>query len=185
MKTSRPSPQINSGSMADIAFLLLIFFLVTTTISGNEGINRKLPQDCPPGTDCSIEIPDRNLFRILVNNQDQIMVNNELMPIDSLKDEIKRFVDNNGDTSCNYCKGNQSPTLSQSPQKAVISLQNGSLTTYGFYIDVQDEITKAYMELRTEYAKNRFNKPISELSETELEQVKKAYPFLLSEASTQ
>lgn len=185
MRTSRPSPSINSGSMADIAFLLLIFFLVTTTISGDEGINRKLPNDCPPGTDCSVPIPERNIMRIMVNNENKIMIDNgDIIEINDLKDVVKDFIDNNGDGSCVFCNGKRNISSSDSPSKAVISLQSGKFTSYNIYIHVQDEITKAYYELRAEYAKKVLKKDLNDLSEMERKKVKDAYPFILSEAET-
>ena len=116
-------PQVNAGSMSDIAFLLLIFFLVTTTISADKGINRKLPANCPPGMDCSTIIKDRNILRIQMNNQQQIMVDNEVIELNELKDIVKQFVDNNGDNTCNYCEGDGLALFSEHPNKAVISLQ--------------------------------------------------------------
>ena len=76
MRHSKLVPEVNAGSMADIAFLLLIFFLVTATISSDEGINRMLPEECPPGMDCSSIKPERNILRIDINNNDDIMVEN-------------------------------------------------------------------------------------------------------------
>ena len=182
MRTSRPSPSINSGSMADIAFLLLIFFLVTTTISGDEGINRKLPKECD---DCIVDLNERNVLQIKVNNDNKIMINNEdIIEIQDLKEIVKDFVDNNGDGSCTFCNGKQISTSSDNPSKAIVSLQSGSLTTYQHYISVQDEITKAYYELREKYSKNVLKKEVKDLNTDELKQVKEAYPFILSEAET-
>jgi len=185
MRTSRPSPSINSGSMADIAFLLLIFFLVTTTISGDQGLTRKLPHDCPPGTDCSVPIPERNILRIMVNNENKIMIDNEdIIEINDLKDVVKDFIDNNGDRSCTFCNGKQNVLSSDNPSKAVISLQSGKLASYDTYIHIQDEITKAYYELRAQYAKNVLKKDVNDLNEIEVKRLKEAYPFILSEAET-
>lgn len=182
MRTSRPSPEINSGSMADIAFLLLIFFLVTTTISGDEGMNRKLPRE---SDNTKIDYHKRNVLQIMLNNDNEIMVNGEgIVFIEELKDTVKAFVDNNGDGSCTYCNGKQSTESSMNPSKAIVSLQSGNLTSYEKYIGVQDEITKAYYELREVYAKNKFKKEVSNLTKEEMKQVQEAYPFMLSEAET-
>ena len=182
MRTSRPSPEINSGSMADIAFLLLIFFLVTTTISGDVGINRKLPRE---SDNTIIDYHQRNLLQIMLNNTNEIMVNGrDIVPIDNLKNVVKDFIDNNGDGSCTYCNGKQRTDSSVNPNKAVVSLQSGNLTTYEKYIAVQDEITKAYYELRQVYAKNKFKKEVGNLTKDEMKQVQEAYPFILSEAET-
>ncbi|MFC4722201.1 ExbD/TolR family protein [Geojedonia litorea] len=178
------SPKVNAGSMADIAFLLLIFFLVTTTISVDAGINRKLPSPCPPSMDCTDTSNDRNIFRVILGRNDQIFVGDQLIELEELKALTKSFLDNNGDGSCNYCNGKQLTSLSDHPTMAVVSLQTDKLTTYDFYIKVQDELTKAYFELREEYALKVYGKKPEALTRQELENVRAAYPFLLSEAET-
>ena len=180
----RNAPSVNAGSMADIAFLLLIFFLVTTTISADKGILRKLPENCPPGEICSKTIPDRNILRILINNQNEIMIDEKLTSINEVKNIVKVFIDNNGKSTCNYCYGEGLETLSDSPLKAVISLKHGVHTKYNSFIAVQDEISQAYYELRKVYATKIFKKSINELNKNEVVELKKAYPFILSEAET-
>jgi len=184
MRTSRSAPKVNAGSMADIAFLLLIFFLVSTTIANDTGISRKLPRNCPPGQDCKIDIHERNILRISLNNQNQIMLDEELIKIEDLKDLTKAFLDNNGDKSCNYCSGQGLSTASDNPTKAVISLLSANQTSYELFIEVQDELTKAYAELREAYVIEILGKTTKSLSIADLNTVKAAYPFLLSEAET-
>lgn len=169
--------------MADIAFLLLIFFLVTTTMDVDEGINRKLPrwdqeqiQDPPP-------IKEKNLFTVLVNANDELLVEDEYMEISELREAAKRFINNNGDGSCSYCVGGlQSPTSSVNPQKAIISLQNDRSTSYDIYIAVQNELAAAYNELRDELAQRRYGKKYKELEEKQKDQVQDLYPQKISEA---
>jgi biopolymer transport protein ExbD len=183
MKSSRnEAPKINAGSMADIAFLLLIFFLVTTTMSVDKGILRKLPTECPPGIECIKDVNERNILRISLNSKQEILINNKLVTIDKVKVIVKEFVDNNGDTTCNYCNGLQNTSSSDNPKEAVISLQHQAKTKYNLLIEVQDELTKAYFELRETYSKSVFNKTSEALSKEELKKVKSAYPFTLSEA---
>jgi len=98
--------EINAGSMADIAFLLLIFFLVVSTMENNVGMNRKLAKLCPTN-DCSIDIHARNLLTIKLNNKNELLVNNELLPLTSLKEKVTSFLDNNGDQTCSFCNGKQ------------------------------------------------------------------------------
>lgn len=185
MKTSRRiDSAVNAGSMADIAFLLLIFFLVTTTISAEKGILRQLPPECPPNTICEMDIHDRNIMNIFINKNDELMVDDAIISINELKNRVMAFVDNNGDNTCAYCNGTQKSDASDNPKEAVISLQHAEQTTYGSFIEVQDEITKAYYELREVYAKNIYNKQVSKLTVEELKEVKEAYPFILSEAKT-
>ncbi|WP_026752845.1 biopolymer transporter ExbD [Sediminibacter sp. Hel_I_10] len=179
----RDSPQVNAGSMADIAFLLLIFFLVTAMIPKDKGISRKLPGICPPNQNCDATIAQRNILEIYINGKNELLVSNERISIDELKDITKNFIDNNGDQSCDYCFGDQNKTASDHPKKAVISLKNDLETSYDFYIKVQDEITKAYYELRSVYALKTFDKSSNDLNKEELQEVRTAYPLILSEAS--
>ncbi|MDN3667436.1 ExbD/TolR family protein [Algibacter miyuki] len=183
MRHSKLIPEVNAGSMADIAFLLLIFFLVTATISSDTGINRVLPSDCPTG-DCESIKQERNILRVVINNEDAIMVEDELVSLDQLKNITKAFIDNNGDGSCNYCYGEKNPEASDNPKKAVVSLQNGKLTTYKQFVAVQNELSKAYFELRHNYAAKVLQKSVDNLTKADLKQVKNAYPFILSEAET-
>lgn len=182
MRTLRNSPAVNAGSMADIAFLLLIFFLVTTTLAKDKGIARKLPGKCPPGTDCIINALDRNILRLYLNETGELLVNDELTRIEDLKITLVDFIDNNGDGSCHYCSGDQLEESSVNPSKALISLTTDRLTPYAQFIALQDEISKAYFELRELYALRIFEKTPSELTDSELQKVKEAYPFLFSEA---
>ncbi|WP_303317577.1 biopolymer transporter ExbD [Flavivirga abyssicola] len=184
MRHSKLIPEVNAGSMADIAFLLLIFFLVTATISSDEGINRLLPKECPPGMVCDSEISERNILRIMINNEDDIMIENKRVAISELKEITKTFLDNNGDGTCNYCNGTKVSNASDNPKKVVVSLQNGRHTSYKQFIAVQDELSKAYYELRNTYSMNVLKKPSDKLSKEELKRVKDAYPFILSEAET-
>lgn len=183
MKSSRHSmPQVNAGSMADIAFLLLIFFLVTAMIPKDKGINRKLPTPCPYGEICDTQINKRNMLEVHVNSNNELFVENEIVKIEDLKALAIEFLDNNGDKSCNYCNGKNLNASSDNPKEAVISLKNDSQTSYDFYIQIQDELTKAYYELRSNYATTKFKKSVNALTKAELLEVREAYPFILSEA---
>lgn len=176
----RQSASVNAGSMADIAFLLLIFFLVTTTISADKGISRQLPRVCDT-PDCTADIPERNLLQVSMNEKQQIMVEDNIVELTEIKELIETFIDNNGSDTCDYCEGEQNLESSDHPKKAVISLSHDALTKYDLFISVQDEITKAYYDLRERYAKKTFNKTPDQLSKDELKIVKKAYPFIVSE----
>ncbi len=183
MKNARHSaPSVNAGSMADIAFLLLIFFLVTTTISADKGIHRKLSEACPPGTDCSTILHERNILRISINEEDDLFVEDEIVSIKDLKQIAKAFLDNNGDKSCTYCNGLKDASSSDNPSEAVISLSTDKQTTYETYILVQDILTKAYYELREEYSENVLKKNPKQLTKSDLKTLKNVYPFKLSEA---
>lgn len=176
----RHSATVNAGSMADIAFLLLIFFLVTTTISADKGILRQLPPVCETG-DCTADIAERNLLHIAMNEKQEIMIENDIVELTEVKMIVESFIDNNGLNTCDYCEGKALSESSDHPDAAVISLSHDALTKYNAFVSVQDEITKAYYDLRTRYAKQAFNKTPDQLSKEELEHVKQAYPFKVSE----
>ena len=162
MSIKRELPEVNAGSMADIAFLLLIFFLVTTTIETDKGLNRKLPDK----TDDS-RIRERNLFRVNLNGTNELLVEGELMDIKDLRNAAIAFLDNGGSVEkemyCNYCKGKRDITSSDNPQKAIISLSNTRETNYGIYIAVQNELVGAYNDLRNREAFRLYNKSYKEL----------------------
>lgn len=155
-------PEVNAGSMADIAFLLLIFFLVTTTIGVDQGINRKLP---PMQDDPAVPpINERNILTVLVNLNNQLMVEDQLMDIKDLRETAIKFLENNGDGSCVYCQGgSKDGSSSDNPTKAVISLSNDSETTYETYIAVQNELVAAYNVLRDRESIKRYGIKYSEL----------------------
>lgn len=182
MRNRNTLPEINAGSTADIAFLLLIFFLVTTTFPNERGIVRKLPSPCPTG-DCSVPINERNLLRIAINEKGEYLLNEQLTAADSLETTIMDFLDNNGDGSCLYCLGEGIATASENPKQAIIVIKSHPYTKYDDYIQLQNTLNKAYFELRERFAQNQFHKSLGTLSTEELKQVKEAYPLLLSEAS--
>lgn len=196
----RSAPEVNAGSMADIAFLLLIFFLVTTTIEKDKGILRSLP----PIDDSEVEPPiikQKNLFTVLLNRHDQLLVEDDEMQVKDLRQAAIDYLDNGGSTnaegeSCDYCKGDRDPASSDHPDKAIISLKHDRETSYGKYIEVQNELVAAYNFLRNREAQRLYNRSFSEmLAEKEknqfnkdeklneqIETIKKLYPMKLSEA---
>ena len=145
----RSAPEVNAGSMADIAFLLLIFFLVTTTIETDSGLNRKLPPiediEDPP------IIKQKNIFTVVVNKNNQLLAEEELTDISDLRALAVEFLDNGGgegEEACDYCQGAGDSKSSDNPDKAIISLKNDRETSYKVYIAVQNELVAAYNELR-------------------------------------
>ena len=198
----RATPEVNAGSMADIAFLLLIFFLVTTTIEKDKGIARQLPpkEDVvdPP------KIKEKNLFIVNVNRSDQLLVEEKLMELKDLRQAAIAFLDNGGAPSgspeyCNYCKGKRDPESSDNPDKAVISVQNDRLTSYKMYIAVQNELVAAYNFLRDRESERLYGWKFTEKSkdldegkikgeaakealQEKLETIQQLFPLKLSEA---
>lgn len=180
MKRITETPTINAGSMADIAFLLLIFFLVTTTIDQDTGILVKLPMWNPE----PISNPhnDRNVLEILINKNDELLVNGQQRNISELKDKAIAFLDNNGALNCNYCNGAKLPQSSDHPTKAVISLLSDRATHYEQYIQVYNELMAAYSELRNKSAIKIYHQPFEQLTVFQQKEIKALYPKLLSEA---
>jgi len=197
----RATPEVNAGSMADIAFLLLIFFLVTTTIEKDKGIARQLPP--PIEEELDVVIKQKNLFIVNVNKNDQLLVEDELMELKDLRQAAIDFLDNGGAPTgspeyCNYCKGKRSPESSDNPQKAVIAVQNDRLTSYEMYISVQNELVAAYNTLRNRESQRLYGWDYTEMKkgidegqitgdrkdliEEQLKQVQDLIPLKLSEA---
>lgn len=161
----RSAPEVNAGSMADIAFLLLIFFLVTTTIETDKGISRKLPPWQPEDVEPPI-IKQKNIFLVLVNSNNELLVEDESMEISDLREAAFEFLDNGGGTgedACNYCQGARDPGSSDNPTKAVISLVNNRGTEYGTYIAVQNELVAAYTQLRDREAQRMYGRTYTEM----------------------
>lgn len=169
-KNKRELQEINAGSMADIAFLLLIFFLITTTMASEQGILNLLPpkQDEVP----EIIIKERNLLKILVNKDDYLLVEGKYMKIEELAEFTEKFLLNNG----------ADPDLSDNPQKAVVSLKNDRGTSYSRYIDVQNELRKAYNKVRNDLALAQYGKTYNDCSDAQQKVLKDKIPQKISEA---
>jgi len=155
------APEVNAGSMADIAFLLLIFFLVTTTIETDAGLDRMLPPIEPPDTD--VIIKQKNIFQVNINKNGQLLADDNLIDLKDLRAKAVEFLDNNGDGSCSYCKGKKNAESSDNPQKAIISLKNDRETKYSTYITVQNELVGAYNELRNREAQRLFSRTFQDM----------------------
>ncbi len=160
-------PEVNAGSMADIAFLLLIFFLVTTTIETDAGLDRMLPPIEPPTEEPPI-IREKNIFTVNINKSGQLLVEGELTNLKDLRKKAMDFLDNGGAPAgtpeyCNYCKGKRDAASSDNPDKAIISLKNDRETKYSTYITVQNELVGAYNELRNREAQRLYKRNFTEM----------------------
>jgi biopolymer transport protein ExbD len=154
-------PEVNAGSMADIAFLLLIFFLVTTTIETDAGLDRMLPPMEPP--EDNVVIKQKNIFTVNINKNGQLLVEEELLDLKNLRKAAMDFLDNGGDGSCNYCQGRKDDSSSDNPTKAIISLKNDRETKYATYITVQNELVGAYNDLRNREAQRLYGRNFTEM----------------------
>lgn len=168
----RMTTEINASSMADIAFLLLIFFLVTTTIVEDKGITVKLPPWSEEEPDIT-KLKTRNVFSVLVNAQDQLLVRGEIMPIDQLREKAKIFIANPYNDE----------TMAEKPTKAIISLKNDRGTSYEAYLQVYNELKAAYNELWNELSQRKYGVPYSEdMKFAWKKAIRDEIPFVLSEA---
>jgi len=203
MPRRKGAPEVNAGSMADIAFLLLIFFLVTTTIETDAGLDRMLPPIEPPDTD--VVIKQKNIFTVSINKSGQLLVEEELMNLENLRDAAIAFLDNGGAPAgspeyCNYCQGKRDASSSDNPQKAIISLKNDRETAYKTYITVQNELVGAYNDLRNRESRRLYNRDFTDMEseylnpetpssvreelKEKVQRIQELFPQKLSEAET-
>ena len=182
---ARMTPEINAGSMADIAFLLLIFFLVTTTMDVDTGINRMLPPPIDPTAPEPPPVRERNVFVVLVDAQDRLMVEGEPGNITTLRARAKEFLLNPDDDPNMPVKETQyiEHIGDFDVSRGIISLQNDRGTSYEMYISVQNELAAAVREIRDEVSRQFFGRPFGELRDEELvTAVRRAVPMAISEA---
>jgi biopolymer transport protein ExbD len=180
----REIQEVNAGSMADIAFLLLIFFLVTTTMDTDSGLSRMLPPPVPPNEETPPPIKDRNVFEVLINAQNRLLVENEPMELSELREAAKEFIENPmNDQSLPEKAEKEVEYFGVYPvTKGVISLQNDNGTQYQMYLSVQNELAAAYNELRDELAQSKFGKKFDELEDDKQDAIRDIYPQKISEA---
>ncbi len=189
----RDTPEINAGSMADIAFLLLIFFLVTTTMDVDTGISRKLPEKQPEDVVPPV-LKEKNVFEVNVNRRNEILVEgDQYMKVEDLREAAINFIDNGGGSAadmasqdlsvCSWCEGAKDPASSDHPKKAIISLQSDRGTSYATYISVQNELVGAYTVLRNRYSNKKYGKDFDRLNYEQQKDIKiNIYPQIISEA---
>ncbi len=197
--SKRTAPEVNAGSMADIAFLLLIFFLVTTTIDKDKGLARQLPKE---DIDRTIVLHERNVLEIKIGQEGDLLVENKILDLSDLKELVIAFIDNGGaklgeEGYCNYCYGLRDTSSSDSPKEAVISISSHRKAPYENYIAVQNELTAAYNVLRNKASQRLFKydytSKLSSLdngllkgdilkTKEELKLIRDLYPMLISEA---
>lgn len=172
--------------MADIAFLLLIFFLVTTSMSTSTGLSRRLPPPLPDDQEVPpVDVNKRNLFQVKINSMNELQVQGELMDLKDLRARAKEFIKNeNNDPNMPKKELVNIPLIGEIEitKEHVISLQNDVDTQYQAYIDVQNELVAAYNELRNELALQKFGKVFDELEEDQKKAVQDVYPQKISEA---
>lgn len=183
---ARKVPAINASSMADISFLLLIFFLITTSMDVSQGLARRLP--APPDPNQKIEdtkINKRNLFVVKINSANQLLVQGQELNIKQLREKAKEFIENPNDDANLPVRVTENVeglgVVTYTPDH-VISVQNDVDTQYQAYLDVQNELVAAYNELRDAFSKKQFGKTYAELDEDDQKLVQKVLPQKISEA---
>ncbi len=181
---ARKMPEVPAASLADIAFMLLIFFLVTTTMDVDSGLERRLPQWVEQQPEDDQRIKERNVFVVLVNRNNDLLVDNEYADLDDLRERAKEFMANPyNDDNLPEKEPKQIPFFGEvMVSKGVISLRNDLDTRYGTYIAVQNELVAAINELRDEISKQQFGKAYLELDKEQQDAVKEYYPSRISEA---
>ncbi len=182
---ARMTPEINAGSMADIAFLLLIFFLVTTTMDVDTGITRMLPPPIDPAAPEPPPVRERNVFVVLVDRNDRLLVEGQPGRIEDLRRQTKEFLENpaNDPTMPEKVTRDIEHLGEVEVSRGVISLQNDRGTSYEMYIAVQNELTAAINELRDELSRERFGRRFRDLTDEDLvNAIRQAVPMAISEA---
>ena len=163
-RKKRKVPAMNATSSADIAFMLLIFFLITTSMDTDKGLARRLPPPVPKDQKKNdVDVNKRNLLVVLINSSNQILCGDKFVDIKQLKDEVKTFIDNPYNDANKPEKTEEDvPFFGKvmTAKKHVISLQNDRGTEYQAYISVQNELAKAYNELRDDISRKKFEKSI-------------------------
>lgn len=192
-RNARKTPEVRADSQADIAFLLLIFFLVATTMNTDTGIARMLPPMPPEDQQQEeIKVKERNLFLVFINGRGDIMAgaSGKQEPIDlsQLKDRAKEFIVNPMDDPNLPERTNKEIEMADGSKwvypvsEGVISLQTTRDTNYQSYIMVQNELTRAFNEVRDEVATRKFGAKYADLPEEERNAIAKAVPLKISEA---
>ena len=178
-------PEINGSSMADIAFIALIFFLMVTTMDKEEGIARQLPPIPPEDQKVeNQEVNRRNIIQVKINSNDRLLAGGVPMDVSQLKDKIKEFMTNpNDDPNLPEKEVKEVKGIGPVPvSKGVISLQNDRGTTYQAYITVQNELVKAINGIRDDFSMRTFGKKYAKLDEEQQNAVREAVPQRISEA---
>jgi len=187
-RKKKSMPGINSSSTADIAFMLLIFFLTTTSMDTDKGLARRLPPPPDPSvkSDDNLKVKERNVLQVRINKDNQLMVGSEYLDVTQLRAKAKEFIANpNDDENMPEKHLVNIPLLggdNMVTKNHVISVTNDVGTTYQAYIDVQNELVAAYNELRNEKAKSAFGKDYVNCDEDEQKAIREFYPQKISEA---
>lgn len=184
-KGNRKVPEINSSSTADIAFIILIFFLVTTSMDTDRGLARQLPPPPEKDQQTQVDVKERNVLVVLLNASNQLMCGGDYIEISELRQRAKDFVSNPyNDDKLPEKRAKNVPFFGDVmiTESHVISLQNDRGTNYEAYFDVQNELVAAYNELRNELAVDKWGINYDALNDEQKKAVRMIYPQKISEA---
>ena len=185
-RKKRDVPEINSSSTADMAFLLLIFFLITTSMDTDRGLARRLPEPPQPNQkNDDIKLKERNVLQVFLNLNDQLMCGKDYITVDQLRAKAKEFIANPYNQEHmpeKHAKEIPFFGTMQVTDKHVISLRCDRGSSYKAYIAVQNELVAAYNELRDEIAEQKWQKKYADLDEVQQEAIRQIYPQMISEA---
>ena len=180
---AKKTPEINSSSTADIAFLLLCYFLMTTTMGDQSGLQRRLPPIPDSKQAQDQKVNRRNIVIVRINSADKLFAGNEAMDIAYLKDKMKEFLANpNNDPNLPEKEEKEIEGKTYQVSKGVISLQNDRGTSYDMYFRVQNELAAAINEMRNELSNAKFNKGYADITEQQRDAIDQAIPIAISEA---
>ncbi|MCH2034524.1 MAG: biopolymer transporter ExbD [Tenacibaculum sp.] len=187
----KPISEINAGSMADIAFLLLIFFLVTTTLNVDQGIFTKIAQDNPD----TLDTHKKNVFDISINRNNEILIGSDEVSITEISQLAQDFIDNGAGKDskgnpCDWCNGKKITTSSDHPAKAIITIEADREASYETYVKVLDKVHLAYNNLRNQLSVKMYGHNFTQLETAykktrnqdtfeKLEVIKSKYPMLI------
>ncbi len=169
MRNKRRKSGINAGSMADIAFLLLIFFLTTTSIYDDKGITVTLPEyyDGPVG-----KVLERNVAVIRINSANKVLFEKREISVHQIASELREFILN----------PTQDSNRPRSPKEAIVSIQNDPEISYDIYMQAYSEVKAVYRQLYNEFAKERYGKDYNGLDISQKNEIKQMLPIKISEA---
>ncbi|MDY0083074.1 MAG: biopolymer transporter ExbD [Ignavibacteriaceae bacterium] len=165
-KRKIPDAEIPTASQADLAFLLLLFFLVSTVIDVDTGLGLTLPEYIPPDQQVEVKINPNRMANVLVNENGDVLVDGNIEPVFKIKDILKPRIESKITLPLN--------------QKMIVSLKTDRKTVYNVYISALDQIKQAFFEVRDEYSNGKFGKKFNDLNQVQQEDVKGAVPIIIS-----
>ena len=165
-RKKRHGGEFSAGSMADITFLLLLFFLVTTNIDVDTGIGLTLPEYVPPEEQELVPLSKERLAALLINENGDVLLNGEIIAIPQITNNLKERIE----SKINLPKN----------KKLVVSIKTDRNTNYNLYIQALDQVKEAFFEVREAYAMTVWGQKTSDLSEENSNELRDRIPIIIS-----